>query len=138
MKKFIIFICCTALILTSAVLPASAADYTGDVTLYSQIDLLINLDSNTVIIDKNADRQADPSSLTKIMTALIVLQNEKDLSRKITVSGSSLESLYGTGCIMSGLQDGEIISGYPDEKNHLIDATRYALERVYRRMGVIA
>ena len=97
MKKFIIFICCTALILTSAVLPASAADYTGDVTLYSQIDLLINLDSNTVIIDKNADRQADPSSLTKIMTALIVLQNEKDLSKKITVSGSSLESLYGTG-----------------------------------------
>ena len=112
MKKFIIFICYTALILTSAVLPASAADYTGDVTLYSQIDLLINLDSNTVIIDKNADRQADPSSLTKIMTALIVLQNEKDLSKKITVSGSSLESLYGTGCIMSGLQDGEIISVY--------------------------
>nr|DAO60546.1 MAG TPA: large terminase [Caudoviricetes sp.] len=35
-------------------------------------------------------------------------------------------------------KDGEIISGYPDEKNHLIDATRYALERVYRRMGVIA
>ena len=35
-------------------------------------------------------------------------------------------------------KDGEIISGYPDENNHLIDATRYALERVYRRMGVIA
>lgn len=35
-------------------------------------------------------------------------------------------------------KDGEIISGYPDEKNHLIDAARYALERVYRRMGVIA
>lgn len=34
-------------------------------------------------------------------------------------------------------KDGEIISGYPDENNHLIDATRYALERVYRRMGVI-
>ena len=35
-------------------------------------------------------------------------------------------------------KDGEIISGYPDENNHLIDAARYALERVYRRMGVIA
>ena len=112
MKKFIIFICCAALIVTSSILPASAADYTGDVELYSKIDLLINLDSNTVIIDKNADRQADPSSLTKIMTALVVLQSEKDLSKKITVSGSSLESLYGTGCIMSGLQDGEVISVY--------------------------
>ena len=35
-------------------------------------------------------------------------------------------------------KDGEIISGYPDKNNHLIDATRYALERVFRRMGVTA
>lgn len=35
-------------------------------------------------------------------------------------------------------KDDEIISGYPDEKNHLIDATRYALEAVSRRMGVTA
>lgn len=33
---------------------------------------------------------------------------------------------------------GEIISGYPDANNHLIDAARYALEPVSRRMGVIA
>lgn len=35
-------------------------------------------------------------------------------------------------------KDGDIISGYPDANNHLIDATRYALELVSRRMGVIA
>lgn len=35
-------------------------------------------------------------------------------------------------------KDGDIISGYPDENNHLIDATRYAVERTSRRMGVIA
>ena len=35
-------------------------------------------------------------------------------------------------------KDGDIISGYPDENNHLIDATRYALERISRQMGVIA
>lgn len=35
-------------------------------------------------------------------------------------------------------KDGEIISGYLDENNHLIDATRYALERVFRRMGITA
>lgn len=35
-------------------------------------------------------------------------------------------------------RDGDIISGYPDENNHLIDATRYAVERISRRMGVIA
>lgn len=35
-------------------------------------------------------------------------------------------------------KNGEFISGYPDANNHVIDAVRYALERVYRRMGVTA
>lgn len=35
-------------------------------------------------------------------------------------------------------KDGEIISGYPDKNNHLIDAARYALERIFMRMGVTA
>lgn len=35
-------------------------------------------------------------------------------------------------------KNGEIISGYPDANNHLIDGTRYALERVYRRRGATA
>ena len=32
-------------------------------------------------------------------------------------------------------KDGDIISGYPDANNHLIDATRYALERVFSKYG---
>lgn len=35
-------------------------------------------------------------------------------------------------------KQGDIISGYPDKDNHTIDAARYALERVFRRMGVTA
>lgn len=35
-------------------------------------------------------------------------------------------------------KDGDIISGYPDKYNHLIDAMRYALERVWRRRGETA
>ncbi len=32
-------------------------------------------------------------------------------------------------------KDGNVISGYPDGNNHLIDALRYAMERVSRRYG---
>ncbi len=32
-------------------------------------------------------------------------------------------------------KDGEVISGYPDENNHSIDAVRYALERVFMKRG---
>lgn len=35
-------------------------------------------------------------------------------------------------------KNGDIISGYPDANNHLIDATRYALEWAYLRRGSIA
>lgn len=31
--------------------------------------------------------------------------------------------------------DGDIMSGYPDENNHSIDSVRYAMERVWRRKG---
>jgi phage terminase large subunit len=32
-------------------------------------------------------------------------------------------------------KDGNIISGYPDKDNHLIDATRYATESMWTRRG---
>lgn len=32
-------------------------------------------------------------------------------------------------------KDDEVVSGYPDANNHAIDATRYALERYYKRKG---
>lgn len=35
-------------------------------------------------------------------------------------------------------KDGNVVSGYPDANNHLIDATRYALERFYNRRGTSA
>ena len=34
-------------------------------------------------------------------------------------------------------KDGEVISGYPDRDNHTIDAVRYALERLWRRRGIL-
>lgn len=35
-------------------------------------------------------------------------------------------------------KDGNWISGYPDADDHIISATRYALERVFNRMGVVS
>ena len=35
-------------------------------------------------------------------------------------------------------KDDEWMTGYPDANNHLIDALRYALERVYKNFGSTA
>lgn len=60
--------------------------------------------------------------------------------RKIVIDRNRTPNAYRefVGYEYERNREGEIISGYPDENNHLIDATRYALERVYRRMGVTA
>ena len=35
-------------------------------------------------------------------------------------------------------KDGNVISGYSDENNHLVDACRYATESLWRRRGTNA
>ena len=113
MKKFIIFICITAMLLVSLIVPVSAQNYASSIDrLNCKVDLLISLDSGEVLINKNADARVAPASLTKIMTALVVLEKCKNLEQAITVKQSELDTLLGTGSSTSGLKDGEVMSLY--------------------------
>lgn len=113
MKKFTIFICTFAIIILSLTVPASAQNYADSIEqLNCKIDLLISLDDNSVIVSKNADVPAAPASLTKIMTALVVLQKRPDLSQTMTVNQEALDSLLGTGSSLAGLKGGEQLTFY--------------------------
>ena len=117
MKKLIFFICSLTIIITSLVTPVSAQNYIDSVQnekvkLNCSVDLLVSLDDNSVIIEKNADTPVAPASLTKIMTALVVLKMEKDLEIKMIVSEEAITSLYGTGSSSSGIKAGEEIRVY--------------------------
>ena len=46
--------------------------------------LLISPDSDMVLYEKNADERRYPASTTKIMTALLTLENVKDLNETVT------------------------------------------------------
>ena len=67
------------------------------------IALLVNADTDTVIYSKNADKITAPASLTKIVTALVVLDECDDLQKKITCSYEAIHSLDGTGSSVAGL-----------------------------------
>ena len=117
MKKLIFFICSLTIIITSLVTPVSAQNYinsvqTDTVSLNCKVDLLVSLDDGSVIIEKNADMQVAPASLTKVMTALVVLQNEPDLTRTMTVSKEAIQSISGTGSSVAGLISGEVMTVY--------------------------
>ncbi len=110
MKKVIIFVSILILIFTSLVIPANAQDYSSYVELNCEIDYMISLDDGSVVISKNAQKRAAPASLTKIVTALVTLENCPDLNKTITVSQAAIDSLSGTGSSLSGLKVGEQMS----------------------------
>ncbi len=76
----------------------------------TEIALLVNVDTDTVIYSKNADKITAPASLTKIVTALVVLEECTDLQKKIVCSYDAIHSLDGTGSSVAGLMADEEIT----------------------------
>lgn len=82
-----------------------------DVTskVYADAYMLINLDDTEfpVIAAKNQTKKKYPASLTKIVTAIVTLNNVKDLKAETTVSDGAIMVLSGTGAQIAGLKPGE-------------------------------
>lgn len=113
MKKCRIFI--ISLILVLATLPFTSvnAAYNSILTTLeprSGIILVQSLEDGTVIFDKNSHQRTPPASLTKIVTAILTLENCPDLSAMVTVPQSVIDSLANTGSSNAGLKAGEVIS----------------------------
>ena len=112
-KKFLALICSVVVILSVVLIPVSAQNYAANVkVLNCDVDLLISLDDGSTIVSKNADKPVAPASLTKIMTALVVLRNKPNLEETVTVTEEAIRSLQGTGSSIAGLKAGETMSLY--------------------------
>jgi D-alanyl-D-alanine carboxypeptidase (penicillin-binding protein 5/6) len=96
-----------AIILIISLLGASAHAIES-IEVSSARALLVEPLSGEVLYEKNADERANPASLTKIMTALLVLEYGK-LDEIATVSPSALENLHPDSSIVN-LRVGEEIS----------------------------
>lgn len=113
MKKFISLIL-AAITVTCAFLPASAVyDAKKEkLTLYSDSYLLLSAENGEVIFSKNPGKQTPPASLTKIVTAIVVIENCTDLSSVVTVPQSAIDDLKGTGSSLGGIKGGEELTVY--------------------------
>lgn len=80
MRKMKIFSALTAIMIISAFFPqiASASYFNPPDDIYSSSVYLYNLDTDQVVYAKNENAHIQPASLTKIMTALLVLEHFKD------------------------------------------------------------
>ncbi|MCD7785100.1 MAG: D-alanyl-D-alanine carboxypeptidase [Oscillospiraceae bacterium] len=115
MKKKLSIIICVVFTFVMLTCSVSAVTFTPDFEVYSEAAYLVSLDTGDVVYSKNADEQLVPASLTKIMTAAILLElYQDDISALSTtyVCGTSacFDELYLTGASTADIQIGEMVS----------------------------
>lgn len=81
--------------------------------LYSMNAILVCLDDNTVLMEKNSRQRIYPASLTKIMTALVAIEQISDLQVDVNLPAEGFAGLYTEDASMAGFK--------PNEKVKAID-----------------
>lgn len=89
-------------------LPPSAENIPAPPEINAKYALLLDLQTNTVLYEKQADIQMSPASLTKIMTALLVAESGIALDTVVTVSNKAVNVPSGSSIL--GLSAGDQIS----------------------------
>lgn len=84
-----------------------------DTEIKSKSAVLVDLASGEVLAQKSPDAKIYPASLTKIMTAIIVLEHFSDLEAELTISSSIFNYLYEQNASVAGF--------WPDERVRIID-----------------
>lgn len=88
--------------------PAVAA-ITAD-QIYSRYVLLVRLKDGQVVFEKNSQERMYPASLTKIMTAFVVLDSYSDLDMLMTVPAEIFDRLYAENASVAGFSPYEEVT----------------------------
>lgn len=91
-------------------IPIQEAANTSSGGLYSPYAILIRMDDSKVLMAKNSEERIYPASLTKIMTAIVAIENLHDLNKQITLDKGIFKSLQGEDASVAGFLPGEEVS----------------------------
>ena len=107
-RIFSIFFVCF-LIITSVFMPISTSAYeVNSFEITAEAGMLVSLDTGEVLWEKNADQKMYPASITKIMTAILMVESEIwNPTAKVTLTKAALDKTLGTGLAVSLLNEGE-------------------------------
>lgn len=95
MKKKLIFCICILLsiIMGFSVVPFSAYTYECDVEITSASVLLVNVNTDTVVYEKNADTAHFISYLSNLVTFIVACDNTDDYMKKVAITDEVLNSI---------------------------------------------
>lgn len=75
--------------------------------LYSPYAILVDLESGKVLASHNGQDRIYPASLTKIMTALLAIENTDNMDESMTMPEDLFQELYAEDASMAGFLPGE-------------------------------
>ena len=89
----------------------------SEVRLYSDCVYMVNMDTGEAIVDINSEKEVPPASLTKLMTAVVLLDelggDESTLKNRMMSAGTeAFDELYDTGAATADIQPNESVSAY--------------------------
>ena len=101
----------TAALAGTAAVFAEDGGEAEDMAPNSKAAILYEATTGTVLYEKNADMQLPPASMTKVMTAILVLEQNPDLEGELTVSKDAVRHYYCSSMEpQRHLEEGEVIS----------------------------
>lgn len=77
--------------------------------LNSPCAVLMQAKGGKVIGEENAEERIYPASLTKMMTAVVALEELDDLQQEVTLTVQMFEGLYERDAMLAGFQPGETV-----------------------------
>ena len=81
-----------------------------ELDISSKNAILYNMDSGEVLYEKDADEKVSIASLTKIMTALVSIENIKDLDSQVVLTADDFEGLVEANAVTAGFTKGEVVT----------------------------
>lgn len=102
MKKILLFIITFFMMVTGI----NALEF----DLYSNNAILYNYDSDEVLYEKDADEVVSVASMTKIMTAIVLLENTDNLDTKVVLTSKHFAGLKELGVSVAGFYQGQKVT----------------------------
>ena len=81
-----------------------------ELNISSKNAVLYNAKDDEVLYEKDSSNKVQIASLTKIMTALVVLDNVDDLDKQIIVNGEDLKGLAEANLVTAGFTVGSVVT----------------------------
>ena len=81
----------------------------ADTDVLSQNSILIDVSTDTILVEKGADDRISPASMTKVLTILVAAEQIPDLDGTFTITPEMTSYCLNNGCSAAGFVDGEVV-----------------------------